>query len=198
MKVTCKWLMLVFVFLTISPCSRAELPESVLLFSINSQNTARLGIVNTSHKNIDLVISNLKGETIYTRSVAGEENYFQLFSLANMPDGEYTVSLKHLQEIDRKRFIIRNSVATLLKPQQDKPPTFQLPDENTLIVTYLNVHQHTVNIFFMQQDNVIFEDRGLTDLALSKRYSLKQLPEGDYEVRLYSAGKIYTYPFVKP
>lgn len=176
--------------------TNATKPESYLLFSITSQNTARLGIVNTSKRFLELEIADDNGETIYSKKVLGKQNYFQLLSLANMPDGEYRVTLKNIDKIEEKKFIIKNSDAQLFTEQPETEPSFYMQDDNSLIISYLNSKEALVNIFFIKDDDVVFEDRGLTGRAMSKKYSLKQLPRGEYTVKLYAGSKIYTYPLV--
>ena len=197
MKRSLQWLIVYLISVLLSGSVSAKNPESHLLFSITSQNTARLGIVNKSKRSIDLTISNYEGNVIYTRSVSGNQNYFQLYSLANMPDGEYIVAISNLEEIESKRFRIINSSAYMVREQKDLPPTFRLVENNTLYVSYLNAKKIPVNIFIMKKDDVLFEERGIAESGISKRYSLQKLPAGEYEVRLYSAGKIYSHILMK-
>ncbi len=180
--------------LTIQP--KATKPENCLLFSITSQNTARLGVINTGRRSLDLTITNSAGEIFYTKSVRGENNFFQMLNLANMPDGNYTVKLIDGTNTTEKLFTISNSLAKIIKTGEILEPKFIMPDERTLIISYFNKHSNAINIFFMLDDEIVFEDRGLSDIALSKRYSLKQLPSGKYIVKLYSGGKVFSYPLV--
>ena len=174
----------------------ATTPETCLLFSITSQNTARLGIVNTSRKTLALEITNSEGKTFFSKSIQARQNYFQLFNLAELPDGEYKVKLSNFEQTEEKKFQIRNTMAEVIKEEAQQEPSFYLLDDKTLIVSYFNKDGGPVNIFFMVGDEVVFEERGLTERALSKKYSLKQLPGGEYSVRMYASGKTYTYPLV--
>ena len=138
-------------------------------------------------------ITNTAGEVFFTKSVRGEDNYFQMFDLSNLPDGNYSVNLSDGANTTNKRFTVTNSLAKIIKVNEDPKPNFIMPDDQTLIVSYFNVYSNDVNIFFML-DDVVFEDRGLTGITLSKKYSLRQLPAGKYTVKLYSGGQIYSYP----
>ena len=169
-------------------------PDNCMLFSITSQNTARLGVINTSRRSVELTITNTAGEVFFTKSVRGEDNYFQMFDLSNLPDGNYSVNLSDGANTTNKRFTVTNSLAKIIKVNEDPKPNFIMPDDQTLIVSYFNVYSNDVNIFFMLDDEVVFEDRGLTGITLSKKYSLRQLPAGKYTVKLYSGGQIYSYP----
>ncbi len=187
---------LIIIFLFIPVSGKTVPPENCLLFSITSRNTARLGVINTGRKSIDLTITNSMGEVFFTKSIRGENNFFQLLDLANMPDGNYTVTIADGNNTSEKRFSVTNSTAKTIKESEESKPSFIRPDDQTLIVSYLNTDLRPVNIFFMIDDEVVFEDRGLTGMALSKRYSLRQLPAGQYTVKLYTGDQIYSYPLV--
>lgn len=185
---------IVFLFFIIQ--GKAISPGNCLLFSITSQNSARLGVINTGKRSLDLTITNTTGDTYFIKSVKGETNFFQLLDLANMPDGNYTVKLVDGENTTDRRFTVSNSLAKIIREEEETKPNFHMPDNQTLIVSYFNAHQNSVNIFFMMNDEVVFEDRGLLDMALSKKYSLRELPAGKYEVKLYSGGQIYSYPLI--
>ena len=184
----------IIVLLFIYSQAWATPPDNCMLFSITSLNTARLGVINTSRRSVELTISNTAGEAFFTKSVHGENNYFQMFDLANLPDGNYSVKLFDGTNTTQKSFTVSNSLARVIKANEEPKPNFMMPDDKTLIVSYLNTNFNDVNIFFMLDDEVVFEDRGLTEMTVSKKYSLRQLPAGKYTVKLYSGGQIYSYP----
>lgn len=192
---TCFRISSIFILLCFQIHVEATSPESCMLFSITSQNTARLGIINSDKKAADLTVTNLSGEIFFQKTVHGENNYFQLLNLSNMPDGTYSILFSNGNVISQKRFTITNSLARIINEEQEPEPKFIRPDDQTLIVSYYNINSNDVNIFFLVNDEVVFEDRGLTDIAFSKKYSLQRLPAGEYLVKLYSGGQVYSYPF---
>ena len=167
--------------------------ESCLLFSITKQHIARLGVVNTDKSSSKLEIVNSSDEVVFTKNIAGKQNYFQLLDLSKMPDGTYKVKLSGGNKTFVKEFTISNQVAAIIIKPKEVAPLFQLINGNELAVTYLNSESKNVSIFFELADEVIFEDRNLTQTPISKRYSLKKLPKGNYTVKLYSGGNIYSY-----
>lgn len=187
-------LLVALICLTASPEIRATNPDSHLLFSISSESKARLGIVNLSRRSIKLEILNQDEVMLFDRTVSGYENFFQLLDLSGMPDGDYTVRLtRNIGESEEKNFIIEKGVATLVVEKKEIPPVFRLVDDNSLIISYLNAKSNSVNVFFEYNDEVVFEDRGIRESPVSKRYSLAKLPKGNYVVKLYSGGKIYDF-----
>jgi hypothetical protein len=184
--------------LFLSSALAATSPESCLLFSLTSQNIARLGIVNTSKHNLNLSITNVAGELFFSKVVNSGQNYFQMLDLTKMPDGEYTVKLSGLDSPLEKKFMVASASARLIKSNEESEsvPLFRLMDNETLTVSYFNSHKNTVNIRLEKDDEVIFEEKGLLDLALTKKYSLKKLPNGLYTFKLFSGDKIYSYPLV--
>jgi hypothetical protein len=174
----------------------ASTPESCLLFSLTAQNTARLGIVNTSNKYLNLSITNGSGEIFFSKSVSGQQNYFQMLDLTKMPGGEYSIKLTGLDKPLEKKFVVSNATVQLIKNETDPAPLFRLLDDETLTVSYINSHKNEVNIRLEKDNDVVFEDKGLLDMALSRKYSLKKLPDGEYIVRLFSGEKTYSFPLV--
>jgi hypothetical protein len=169
-------------------------PNSYLLFSISSQNKARLGIVNTTKRNLKLEMIDKNGLLLFDKVVSGNQNFFQLLDLSTMPNGEYTVKLtRGIDDVVEKKFMVLNGIASVVKEREEVKPVFKLVDDNSLIVSYLNAKSNTVSIFFERDEEVVFEDRGITDMPVSKRYSLAKLPKGFYTVKLYSGGNIYSY-----
>ncbi len=170
--------------------------DSQLLFSLTSESKARLGVVNKDNHVLDLEISDKNGEVFYSKSVQSGQNFFQLLSLTDMPDGQYQVILSGYECHYQKEFIIAKHKAELIFKTKVQEPTFQLINNNTLAVSYSNANGKTVNIFFEINDEVVFEDRNISDRIVNKKYSLKQLPKGAYSVKLYSDGNIFSYPLV--
>ena len=121
------------------------------------------------------------------------QNYFQLLDLSKMPDGNYRVNYSASGKNYSKEFSINNHTATVKIKPKEVAPLFQVIDGDVLAVSYLNSQGKNVSIFFELSDQVIFEDRNLTQTSITKKYSLKKLPKGDYTVKLYAGGNIFSY-----
>jgi hypothetical protein len=165
-------------------------PESCLLFSITSQSKVRLGVINTSNKSLNLEITNKNGNIFLKETTKRGANYFQLLDLSKMPDGEYTVKLSGLDKDIKKRFLISNNK---IKMETIIEPIFRVLDNNMLMVFYKNTQGKPVNIAFEQSNQVVFEEKNITEPILNKRYSLKQLPRGQFTVKLYSDDDVFNY-----
>jgi hypothetical protein len=174
----------------------ASTPESCLLFSLTSQQTARLGIVNSTKNLLNLSITNVTGEVFFSKSISGNQNFFQLLDLTKMPGGEYAVKLTGLEKSFEKKFLITNATIQLIKDEKESIPSFRMLDDKTLTVSYINAKKNAIKILLESDNDVIFEERELVDIALSKRYSLKNLPPGEYTAKLYSGSNTYSFPII--
>jgi hypothetical protein len=174
----------------------ASTPESCLLFSLTAQQTARLGIINTSNRVLELNIFNLNGEIFFNKSIPGKQNFFQVLDLTKMPRGEYSVKLTGLDRSLEKRFVITNSTVELIKEVPENLPSFLLTDDKVLVISYINSKKYVINISLESGYETIFEEKNILDIALSKRYSLKQLPPGKYTVKLSNGNDTYNFPLV--
>ena len=153
-------------------------PENCLLFSLTSGSKARLGVVNTSKKSLNLEITSSSGSVFFSKSISGGENYFQILDLSKMNNDEYLVKLTGSEKDYEKKFIVKNNTATLIKKEKEIDPVFQLINNETLVVSYPNVNNKNVSIYFELNNEVVFEEREIKGTQLSKKYSLRKLPKG--------------------
>jgi hypothetical protein len=187
-------LMIAMIFITLNGIAVAS--GTRLLFTISSEYKARLGVLNKENHAVDIEISNNDGDIFFTKTISGGQNYFQLLDLTAMPDGQYHVRISGLGTETQKEFTIKNHRAELIKKVKVVEPSFHLLNGDLLAVSYPNLNGKSVNIFFELNNEVVFEDRNISDKVVNKKYSLKQLPKGEYSVKLYSEGSIFTYPLV--
>jgi hypothetical protein len=176
--------------------SMAVASESCLLFSISSDYKARLGVVNKENHTLNLEIINNEGDVFFTKAISGGQNYFQLLDLTAMPDGKYQVRLSGSKNNYQKEFLVNNHRAEIEKKEKLIGPSFHLLSDETLAVSYVNDKGKSVNIRFELNNEVVFEDRNIYEASVNKRYSLKQLPKGEYSVKLCSDGNTFSYPLV--
>lgn len=186
------------IYTALLTCSHAfaSPAESCLLFSISSKNIGRLGVINVSNRPLTVEIKNKNAEVFFTKNIAGNKNFFQMVDLNTLPDGEYKVVVSGTNFSSEKKFIIENRVAKLIPKEAESIPVFNFLENKTLLVRYYNVKQNSVNIFIEKDNDVVFEERDITDLNIVKKYSLTKLPKGPYVVKVYSGGNIYDYQFV--
>jgi hypothetical protein len=184
------------VFLTVEIFGGDKPPQNCLLFSLTSGSKARLGVVNTSKESLNLEIASSNGVVYFSKSVAGEKNYFQIIDLSKMNDGEYDVKLTGPDQNIKKKFEVKNNMARLIIKEKEVDPVFHLINNETLAISYPNVNNKTISIYFELNNEVVFEEREIKGTQLSKKYSLKKLPKGEYSVKLNSDGKLFSYPVV--
>lgn len=170
--------------------SIANPTESQLLFSLTSDNKARVGIINTSNGNLFLEIVNKEGQGYFDVTAKKGTNYFKLLDLSKLPDGEYTIRLKGLPQEMHRKFSISNNKITL---KREVKPVFKIMDNDKFLIYYGNSEKNPVSIIFSQNNELIFENKELTDATISVTYSLKNLPEGTYTVSVITADDTYKY-----
>jgi len=176
------------VFLTTNAYS--GIPESQLLFSITSQNTIRLGVINTSKQDLDLEIVNKTGNVFLSKKTKSGSNYFQLLDVNNLPDGNYVIHLSGRNLDIEKKFIIENRK---IKLKINFKPKFDFIDNETLLVFLNNPERKNIDIAFENNKEVIFEDKNVNEALLNKRYSLKKMPKGYFTIKLWIDDELYQY-----
>ena len=166
-------------------------PETRLLFSI-SQNTIRLGVINASQQNLDLELIEKSGSAFLNKTTKGGTNYFQMFDVSNLPDGDYIVRLSGGSFSVKKKFVIENRKP---KIKIEVEPKFKLVGNETLLVFYPNPQKKNIDITLEHNNEVVFEESKLKDEVLNKRYSLRSLPKGSYDLRFFVDDELYRYSF---
>jgi hypothetical protein len=188
LKVAISSICISLVFLTTNAYS--GIPESQLLFSITSQNTIRLGVINTSKQDLDLEIVNKTGNVFLDKKTKSGSNYFQLLDVNNLPDGNYVIHLSGRNLDIEKKFIIENRK---IKLKINFKPKFNFIDNETLLVFLNNPERKNIDIAFENNKEVIFEDKNVNEALLNKRYSLKKMPKGYFTIKLWVDDELYQY-----
>jgi hypothetical protein len=164
-----------------------------LLFSVNSQNKARLGIINSSDKAVKLVIENFSEEVFFKKMVEAGQNVFEFYDLSALPDGKYFVKASNPKFEEQLFFTVAKGLVKVDKVNDNKPG-FMLVSNEYLLVKFQNINGVPVTIQIKESGNLLVEDTS-TDEQLIKKFSLKELLPGEYEAILLINGKEFNYTF---
>ena len=170
--------------------SYAAVPESQLLFSLTSQNKARIGVINVSQQSLSLEITNKKGDVFFKKKTKNGSNYFEVIDLSQMPNDEYTVNVKGLAQEIHKKFIVNNKEVTI---KFETKPSFKIINNESLLIYYNNYQKKPVNIAINLYNELVFESKNITDSIVYKKFSLKQMTKGLYVVNLSADKEIFNY-----
>lgn len=166
-------------------------PESRLLFSVTAQNTIRLGVINSTKQDLMLEIVNRNGNVFLSQLTKSGTNFFQLFDVTKLPDGDYDVKLTGEDFNLKRKFAIDKRI---IKIKTVIEPKVSQVDNETLLVFYNNSENHNISIFLEQNNEVVFEENKIKDAIVNKRLSLKKIPKGKYIVKLWIDNESYHYP----
>jgi hypothetical protein len=198
MKKTCLFSGLLITLLTIAQIVHAIDRESMLLFSMSGNSTARIGAINTGNSNLSLVLLNQQGDMLFSESIKKNANYFKFYDLSQLEDGMYALKLSG-KEIDQVReFVVRGSNITIIKNVPEIKPTFIEQGKDYLFIVYKNPDQQKVSVSFNKNGKAVFKDSGSSAMEFKKKYTLKDLDSGEYTVELNSSSKVYTYKLAIP
>lgn len=172
--------------------------ESHLLFSLSAEGKVRLGIINTSSQKLNVEVVDKSGNVLFEASTKGGTNYFKLVDFLKLSDGDYEVHLSGLPNEIKREFTIKNNKISIAKINKNDDggikPVFSLRSDQSIVVSYLNTDDSKVRVAFEQNGDVVFQDQGIAEKSILKKYSLKQLAPGKYEVKVYSGEKMFSYP----
>ena len=173
-------------------------PESMLLFSVDSFNKARIGVINPSSKKITLSLTNEDGTPVHTTDVDKETNYFKIYDFSKLLDGEYKLSLLGSYNTEERQFEKKEDKIYIVKKyNQNNEPVFNLIENSYLVISYLKPDKdETVKVRFEKDGKLIFEDVDTSPVNFNKKYSINKLPKGKYVAKVVSGYKTFNYNFI--
>lgn len=172
--------------------------ESMLLFSMSGNSTARIGAINTENSNLYLVLTNQQGEIVFNQSIKKGTNYFKFYDFSQLKDGMYAITLRGHSVKKKKEFVVRSNNITIIKSSPEYKPRFIEQGKDYLFIVYNNPSQEKVNVSFNKNGKAVFTDDGNTASEFKKKYTLENLKPGEYTVELNSSSKVYTYKLAIP
>lgn len=167
--------------------------DPTLLFSVTANNLGRLGVVNSSSKTLYLTIETSNGDEVFRKAIPKSSNYFEYQDLGKLPNGHYFVSLSGSGKTLRKRFEIEKNGIKVIK-ELEYDPRFRVVNQ-VLYVQMANDNRSSVSLSLELNDEIVFEDKGMRDELINKKYSINSLPKGSYIVKLQVEGQLFKHEF---
>lgn len=162
----------------------------VFLFSINSRNIARVGVINSTPKPAKFYIKNLEKEKVISRVIKENIDLFEFFDLSKLPDGLYTAYIDRDDQLSKK-FIVSKGKFNMYE-KSGIEPRFHLTDDNILFLNFFNKDSHNITIMIEEGGNVLLTDK-CSDKQIAKKYSLKQLLPGRYNIKVIAGFEEYNH-----
>lgn len=180
-----------------------------LLFSTNTYANAPLGVAShikvvneTDTKAIALHIpeinapkvliklKNAKNETLFQKRVKVKDGFAQQFSLEDLNDGRYQLTITDEEKVVKQGFQIIGNQVLMSKEEKTSftHPTIQyLTSRKLMQVAAFTDNAIEINVYDMNGD-VIIHEKGVQP---SKAYNLSKLHKGDYTVEVLCEGEVY-------
>jgi hypothetical protein len=144
---------------------------------------------------LELNIENsVTGEVVYQKRLARDTTYLKVFSLSNLPEGEYSLTIETEERIYRKFLGITRDSCLLLGEAEDYKPVFDNENEN-LLITFRHSQDEDLKVLFRNNLGIFFKDEPDPASWLRRKYNLSLLEPGSYQVDLLAGDDTYTYSF---
>lgn len=172
--------------------------ESQLLFSLTSEGKIRMGVINTSKRSLHFEVVDNNSTVMYETSVKAGSNYFKLIDFSKLADGNYEVHLNGLtNDLKRKFAIVKGRISIVVNKNEEdnlEKPNFTLISNDAIVIEYNNSAGLIVRMHIEKNSEEIYSDENSSGHKFIKKYSLKNLPKGKYEIKLFVGDKTFTYP----
>ncbi len=163
--------------------------------SVMSNKKVVLRISDAPKRALELNIENsLTGEMFYQKRLSRDTIYLRVFSMSNLPEGEYSLTIETEEKVYTKFLGITRDSCLLLGEAEDYKPVFENENEN-LLITFRNSQEKNLKVLFRNNLDVFFKDEPDQATWLKRKYNLSMLEPGSYQVDLLAGEDTYTYNF---
>lgn len=143
---------------------------------------------------INISIRDVKNTSVFEETLNGKE--IKKYNLKNFPAGTYALEITDDQKTTTQEFVLTSkeisftsNVRTIFRP-------YMKYTENGLDFNLLTLNQSALISIYNENDELVFQSN-LPKGAISKRFSMKELPSGQYYVNVNIAEKTFSDSFRK-
>ena len=127
-------------------------------------------------------IKNEEGVSLYINTIRNNQDFVQSFDLAALEDGIYFAELEKTNELEVKKFSVKQSEVTLLKEEIIYKPVVRTKGD-LLLVSKLNFTKEPLAVKIYYNGDVIFSENVVNkEVVLKRIYKLSANETGDYSV----------------
>lgn len=157
---------------------------------------AVISFANIDAKNVTMSIEDIDRETVYYhQKFTNELGFAKIFDLTSLEDGMYVINVKAGNEVLSETVQIVNSELSLKDSIKLLEPIFRVTDD-VLLVYFQRGGSDFYGVNFYDNTGNFFTD-DLESTTAVKKYSLENLPDGEYTVSVSGATASFSYDFIK-
>jgi len=138
------------------------------------------------------IISNSDQADVYNKNLHRNSYFGSILNLSNLPEGDYTLDVKMGNETFEDKIELANNKAVVLEESRYFEPVFQDGDHRLGLIM-LNPNGENVQVSFWHGSDKFFEDNPNIQGSFLRKYNLKELEPGDYQVEVNTGGRSYLH-----
>ena len=163
--------------------------------SIRNQNgqSFSLHLNNLENTSYSIQLSDMEGFVFISEKVEMQNDYLKLFNLKNLPVGDYQLSLENdVNVIIQDITVLEQKLVINPAAQREiNKPNIQY-QSNFLDLNMSNLESELVEVLIRNKNGAeLFDEKINAEGKINKRFNLKALPAGNYEILIMT--KYYTY-----
>jgi len=143
---------------------------------------------------INISIRDAKNTAVFEETLTGKE--LKKYNLKNFPSGTYELEITDDQKTTTQEFVISSKEISFTKNTRTIYRPYMKFTENGLDFNLLTLNHSALISIYNENDDLVFQSN-MPKGAISKRFSMKELPSGQYYVNVNIAEKTFSDSFRK-
>lgn len=190
-----KNLMLVML-LGLTTIANANITSTVpyVTFEQVGEQKVRLNLTNSENERPQLSIIDAEGHTLHSESIRKAGAFTKAYDFSTLQDGNYTIKLELKNRIVHQNAIVKDKKLTLGKSETTPKPVFNIL-ENAFDVHISGIVDANVAVEILNStDETVYQKTDKSVNGVARKYIMKNLPNGDYTVKVIINGNVYYQP----
>lgn len=136
-------------------------------------------------------IKNDLGVSLYVNTIQSTKG----FDLATLENGTYTAELEKANEVEVKKFEVKNHLVTFLNEEKIYKPVVRTKGD-LLLISKLNFGKTPLAVkIYYNGDEIFSENVVNNDVILKRIYKLSATERGDYSIEFKADNRVFTEEF---
>lgn len=162
--------------------------------------SAERAVVSATNENpaiFEVSINAENGDLVYFKQTTEPVTDFkQVYDFKELAEGKYVLNLKVNDTRVINDFQVSNDKIEVGESKVRFAPYFDFKN-NELKLSYLNFDQEKLNLYFYNNEGLVYETKLGREFNITAGYDLSKLADGAYRVVMSSVNNEFTYNLVK-
>lgn len=185
--------LMVVMLLSFTTIANANITPTVPYVTFEQVGTqkVRLNLTNSENERPQLSIIDAENNTLHSESIRKTVAFTKAYDFSTLEDGTYTIKLELEDRIVFQNAIVKDKKLSLGKSETAPKPIFKV-FQNTFDLYVSGIVDADVSIKILDEmDEVVHQKFDESVNGVHRQYIMKNLPSGDYTVKVNIDGNVH-------